>query len=67
MEVLEAIKTRRSVRRYKPNSIDNQTIDTILEAACWTAPLGYPETEPGSTPGKKLAEIVFHVKYGCRP
>lgn len=35
MEVLEAIKTRRSVRRYKPDPIDDQTMDTILEAARW--------------------------------
>ena len=67
MKVLEAIKTRGSLRRYKPDSIDNQPIDTILEAARWTAPLGYPETEPGSTPGNKFAKIVFHDKYGCRP
>jgi len=35
MEVLEAIKTRRSVRRYKPDPIDDRTLDILLEAARW--------------------------------
>jgi nitroreductase len=35
MEVLEAIKTRRSVRRYKTTPIDDKTIELVLEAARW--------------------------------
>jgi len=35
MEVLEAIKTRRSIRRYKTNPVDDKTIELILEAARW--------------------------------
>jgi len=35
MEVLEAIKTRRSIRKYKTTVVDDRTIETILEAACW--------------------------------
>ena len=35
MEVLEAIKTRRSIRKYKATPVDDKTIDTILEAARW--------------------------------
>jgi nitroreductase len=35
MEVLEAIKTRRSIRKYKSTAVDDRTIETILEAACW--------------------------------
>lgn len=35
MEVLEAIKTRRSIRRYKTTSVDDKTIEFVLEAARW--------------------------------
>jgi len=35
MEVLEAIKTRRSIRRYKATPVDDKTIELILEAARW--------------------------------
>ena len=33
MEVLEAIKTRRSIRKYKTDPIDDKTLQTVLEAA----------------------------------
>jgi nitroreductase len=33
MDVLEAIKTRRSIRRYKPEQISEKNLQTILEAA----------------------------------
>lgn len=35
MEVLEAIKTRRSIRKYKTDPIDDQTLEAVLEAARW--------------------------------
>lgn len=35
MEVLEAIKTRRSIRKYKATPIDDKTIELVLEAARW--------------------------------
>ncbi|MBA7666341.1 NADPH-flavin oxidoreductase [subsurface metagenome] len=35
MEVLEAIRTRRSVRQYKATPIDDKTLELILEAARW--------------------------------
>ena len=35
MDVLEAIKTRRSIRRYKATPVDDKTIETVLEAARW--------------------------------
>ena len=35
MEVLEAIKTRRSIRRYKPDPVDDKALQTVLEAARW--------------------------------
>ena len=35
MDILEVIKTRRSIRKYKPDSITEQEIDKILEAGRW--------------------------------
>ncbi len=35
MEVLEAIKTRRSIRKYKPTPVDDKSIELVLEAAHW--------------------------------
>jgi len=35
MDVLEAIKTRRSIRKYKPDPIDDEKLETVLEAARW--------------------------------
>ncbi|GAH28608.1 unnamed protein product [marine sediment metagenome] len=35
MEVLEAIKTRRSIRKYKANPVDDKTIEVVLEATRW--------------------------------
>ena len=35
MEVIEAIKTRRSIRKYKDTAVDDKTIELVLEAARW--------------------------------
>ena len=35
MEVLEAIKTRRSIRRFKPTPVDDKTVELVLDAARW--------------------------------
>jgi nitroreductase len=35
MELFEAIKTRRSIRRYKPDPVDDKKIEAILEAGRW--------------------------------
>jgi len=35
MEVLDAIKTRRSIRRYQSTPVDDKTLETVLEAARW--------------------------------
>jgi len=35
MEVLEAIKTRRSIRHYKPDAISEEKLNAVLEAARW--------------------------------
>lgn len=33
MEILEAIKNRRSIRKYKADPVDDKTLETILDAA----------------------------------
>ena len=33
MEVLEAIRTRRSIRKYTADPVDDRTLETVLEAA----------------------------------
>ena len=35
MDVLEAIKTRRSIRHYKIDPVDERTLQVVLEAAGW--------------------------------
>jgi len=35
MEVLEAIKTRRSIRKYKADPVDDKTLEAVLDAARW--------------------------------
>jgi len=35
LEVLDAIKSRRSIRRYKTPPVDDKTIELVLEAARW--------------------------------
>ena len=36
MDVMEAIKERRSVRKYKPDPVPEQALRTVLEAVQWT-------------------------------
>ena len=40
MEVLEAIRTRRSIRRYLPQQIPREALEAILEAGSWAANAG---------------------------
>jgi len=40
MEVIEAIKSRRSIRRYKSDPVKDEDLQTVLEAARW-APSWY--------------------------
>jgi nitroreductase len=35
MELMDAIKSRRSVRKYKPDAVSDKDLETILEAARW--------------------------------
>ncbi|MFC1892451.1 nitroreductase family protein [Chloroflexota bacterium] len=34
MEVMEAIRTRRSIRKYRADVVDDKTVEIVLEAAC---------------------------------
>ncbi len=40
MDVLEAIKNRRSIRQYKSDPVDDETVNTVLEAAHWAPSWG---------------------------
>lgn len=40
MDVLEAIRNRRSIRRYSDNPIDDDTVNKVLEAAHWAPSWG---------------------------
>ncbi|NCQ30168.1 MAG: nitroreductase family protein, partial [Armatimonadetes bacterium] len=35
MEMLEHIKARRTIRRFKPDPIKQEVLDRIFEAAMW--------------------------------
>ncbi len=35
MDVMQAIKGRRSVRKYKPDPVSDKDVETVLEAASW--------------------------------
>jgi nitroreductase len=35
MDTIEAIKSRRSIRRYKPDNVDDHTLAAVLDAARW--------------------------------
>ena len=35
MDIFEAINTRRSIRKYKPDPVDEKDLKTVLEAALW--------------------------------
>jgi nitroreductase len=40
MDVFEAIRNRRSIRRYKADPVDDKTVQTVLEAAHWAPSWG---------------------------
>ena len=48
--LLELVKTRRSIRRFKPNPIPDEYIDKIIEAARWARILfwGPPQGADGN-------------------
>jgi nitroreductase len=40
MEVFEAIRNRRSIRRYRTDPVDDETVQAVLEAAHWAPSWG---------------------------
>jgi nitroreductase len=40
MEVLEAIKGRRSIRAFKSEDVPEETVNKLIEAACWAPSAG---------------------------
>ncbi len=40
MDILEAIKNRRSIRHYKADPVDDEAVNTVLEAAHWAPSWG---------------------------
>jgi nitroreductase len=59
METLEGIKTRRSIRSFKPEPISKEVMDKILEAASHSP--SYTNTQPWEVvlvSGKKKDELV---------
>lgn len=65
MEVMEAIRTRRSIRAYKPDAVPEDALTTVLEAArvicCLT--LGYPAAEGVFRGRKSAAEVISFDRY----
>jgi nitroreductase len=65
MDVLEAIKGRRSIRRYKPDAVPNELVGKILDAARW-APTG-GNIQPWKfiiISDRKLLDIIKKVSPG---
>ena len=57
MELFDAIKTRRSIRRYTGDTVDDSKIEAILEAGRWGKPV-----VGGNTGG--IPDAVTHEKTG---
>lgn len=66
MDILELIKRRRAVRKYKNESIPRKKIDKIIEAGIWGPSLLAPGFQPwtflliqDATLIKKISELMF--------
>ena len=69
MEVFEAIKTRRSIRHYKPDPVDDETLQKVLEAARWAPSWGNSQcwrfvVVRDSRIKTELADSLAHVVQG---
>ena len=68
-ETLTTLKTRRSIRRYRPEQVRPETLDAILEAGPWLGHFHVGENNrrpAGSTnrlPWKDMAAALKQVNY----
>lgn len=68
MEILEAIRTRRSIRHYKADPVDEESIRTVLEAAHWAPSWGNTQCwrfiiVRDSTIKAQVADTLTKVKF----
>jgi len=73
MNLIEAIKTRRSIRKYKTDPVDDKTIETVLEAArlapswantqCWR----FVVVKDAETRNKIADTLVVNPTVGANP
>lgn len=67
MEVLEAIRTRRSIRHYKTDAVDDKALQAVLEAAHWAPSWGNMQcwrfiVVRDSNTKAKVADTLMKVK-----
>ena len=68
MDVLEAIRTRRSVRKFSPEPVSDEELRRVLEAARWAPSWANTqcwEIVVVRDPGKKLS--LIHISEPTRP
>ena len=63
-DLLELLKYRRSIRRFKPDPIPDEYIDKIIEAALW-APSGF-NMQPWEFVVVKNQELKDSIVQICR-
>jgi len=67
MDLLEAIKGRRSCRNYLPEAIEDNIIESILEAGTWApSPLNMQPWEFIVITAGKVKEMIFDEAERCR-
>lgn len=67
MDIFKAIKERRSCRNFMPESISEEVIENILEAATWApSPLNTQPWEFVVVTNKEIKEKIFTEADRCR-
>ena len=67
MDIFEAIKERRSCRKFLPESISEEVIEKILEAATWApSPLNTQPWEFVVVTNEEMKEKIFSEADRCR-
>jgi len=67
MDIFKAIKERRSCRKFLPESISEEVIEKILEAATWApSPLNTQPWEFIVVTNKEMKEKIFSESDRCR-